>query len=63
MVIMNRSISWRLRHLIHNVVAHPLLPLAELFDNGRWFSVADIIYRFHDSTIPEGDAHNQQRYL
>lgn len=60
---MQRTFTWCLKHFIHNVVAHPLLPLAELLDSGKHYKLADIIFRFHDATTPDGDSYNKQRYL
>lgn len=54
---------WRLKHLVHNCVAHPLLPIAELLDDTKHYRLADLLFRFHDSTTPDGDNYNKQRYL
>jgi hypothetical protein len=60
---MRHSVRWHLLHLVHNVVAHPLLPLAELFKELRLRAPAHVLYRFHDLTTPPEDAYNKQRYF
>ncbi len=61
--MMKRSLSWRITHAVHNMVAHPLLPVAELLDSAglRW--AADLIFRLHDVTTPDDDRFNKLRYL
>lgn len=54
---MKRSIIWRARHFVHNVVAHPLLPVAEVLSCDS--KMALWIYRFHDMTNPEDDCKNR----
>lgn len=58
-----RDIFWRVKHLIHNCVAHPLLPLAEVLDSTKHYKLADLIFKFHDNTTPDGDTYNKQRFL
>jgi hypothetical protein len=57
------DVVWRLKHLLHNCIAHPLLPLAEILDESRFYRLADVIFKFHDITTPDGDNYNKQRYL
>lgn len=50
--------------LIHNLIAHPLLPIGELFEHGvpKFLhfletlskGVAKFIFLFHDITVPKG---------
>jgi len=63
MAIPKRDIFWRTVHLFHNVVAHPLLPLAEALDDMKRHKLADLLFRLHDSTTPDGDNYNKQRYI
>lgn len=60
---MRRNVIWFATHLIHNVVAHPLLPLAEVLDLVNFPRIACVFYKFHDVTIPRGDPYNKQRYF
>jgi hypothetical protein len=60
---MRRSPIWFATHLVHNCMAHPLLPLAEVLDLIHLPRVACMLYRFHDLTIPRGDVYNKQRYF
>lgn len=60
---MKRSLVWRVQHIIHNCVAHPLLPLAEhLLVTDRKL-LARVIFRFHDLTTPADDPYNKQRFF
>jgi hypothetical protein len=60
---MKRSLTWRLKHLIHNCVAHPLLPLAEVLDSAKFYRTSDLFFKFHDITTPDDDPYNRIRYL
>jgi len=60
---MKRSFMWRLNHVVHNCVAHPLLPFAEVLDSMNLRVMADIIFAFHDITSPDADDRNNVRYL
>ena len=51
------SVKWWAAILVHNWVAHPLLPLAEVLDvipSRRTKKVAAVLFEFHDMTFPEG---------
>lgn len=62
-IVMRRSIRWHLKHLVHNCIAHPLLPLAEALEDLRICAPADVIFRFHDMTSPKDDPFNRNKYL
>ena len=60
---MKRTLTWRLKHLIHNCVAHPLLPLAEALDSAKLYQVGDLIFKLHDLTAPDDDKKSTVKYL
>lgn len=49
------DVFWRVQHAFHNVVVHPLLPLAELLNDLGKCKEANKIFLLHDNTAPEGD--------
>lgn len=62
-ICMRRSIRWHLLHLVHNCIAHPMLPLAEILEDLKIYAPADAIYKLHDVTSPKDDQFNRTRYL
>jgi hypothetical protein len=49
------SRSWWAGVVVHNVVVHPLLPLAEVLDLGPTRKlVASLLFDLHDATFPTG---------
>ena len=52
-----RSLTWWGRVFLHNWCAHQLLPFGEVLDvlpSRRARYLADVIFAFHDATVPEG---------
>jgi hypothetical protein len=60
---MKRSLKWWVKCVVHNCVAHPLMVPAEVLDRVGLPEVADILYKFHDNTIPGDDPRNVVRML
>jgi hypothetical protein len=60
--MMKHSTKWRLLHLVHNCVAHPLLPAAEALDAFGVHRVANVIFAFHDVTTPDNDTYNRTKF-
>lgn len=58
-----RSLAWHLTHLVHNCVAHPLLPVAELLIERGCKVLPEMIFRFHDLTAPGDDAYNKKLFF
>ena len=58
-----RSLRWHLVHLVHNWLAHPLLPVAEILVDCRMQLPADVIFWIHDATVPRDDERNKHTYL
>lgn len=50
------------RSIIHNMVAHPLLPIAEVLDSTKYHVVANGIYWLHDVTVLD-DKDPHERYV
>jgi len=46
--------SWWVRCVVHNVLVHPLLPIADLLDHLGCPVLPRIIYSAHDASAPEG---------
>lgn len=61
-MLKKRSSFWLVKHAIHNVVAHPMLPVAELCLGTYLDIVAYLIHKFHDLTNPEEDRYNNKRF-
>ncbi len=40
-------------YIVHNCIAHPLLPLAAVLDNTKYHKVAARIFWLHDVTITD----------
>lgn len=59
---MNRNVFWKFKHAVHNIVAHPLLPIAELLHSTKCCKISNAIYKFHDLTSPEYDSFNQFKF-
>ena len=47
-----RTLSWWARCIVHNWIAHPLLPLADLLDELGERRVSGLLYDLHDTTCP-----------
>lgn len=45
---------WWLLCVVHNMLAHPLLPLAELALVLGYKRAAGLVFWLHDHTVPEG---------
>lgn len=60
---MKRSLRFRVYHFIHNCVAHPLLPLADVLMGTRFEVISTEIMKFHDNTTPPEDAYNTQKFF
>lgn len=58
-----RGPSWWVKSAVHNCIAHPLLVSAAALDFVGLIHVADVIYKFHDATIPPGDPRNRVRFF
>lgn len=58
-----RGLGWWSRHIVHNVVAHPLLVVAELAGTCRVNTVQQLLYSFHDITVPDDDIKNKLMLL
>lgn len=51
------SAAWWALVFVHNVVVHPILPIADVaaaFGGPRCRRAAWIVFRLHDATIPKG---------
>jgi len=59
---MKRSLKFRLLHFIHNVIAHPLLVVADVCSFTVLDRLAKCIERFHDATSPDHDAYNVRQF-
>ena len=59
---MKRSTKWYFIHFVHNCVAHPLLPVAEVLDALGVYRLADVIFAFHDVTTPDNDPYNRVKF-
>lgn len=59
---MKRSIRFRVYHIVHNMIAHPLLPVADYLAGGRFNDISNEIYKFHDNTTPIDDPYNMKRF-
>lgn len=44
--------------MFHNVIAHPLLVIGELFEVSRFKKLARVTYVIHDATVPFDDPRN-----
>lgn len=54
---------WWLLHIVHNCIAHPMLVVAEAARACGVTRLQLALYRFHDTTIPDGDIKNRLRML
>lgn len=57
-----RTLGWRARHVVHNCIVHPLLPLAELCIGTYLDAVGYVIQKLHDVTSPTDDLYNVCRF-
>lgn len=53
-MLARHSPGWWALCLLHNWVAHPLLPLGDLLDCAGCRRAANLIYWLHDHSYPEG---------
>ena len=60
---MKKTLFWQLNHIVHHCIAHPLLPIAEALDLLRLRKLADVIFTFHDVTMPDVDSVSETKYL
>ncbi len=51
---MNRNWKWWTLDIIHNIVIHPFLPLADVLEHCGLKRVANLVYWLHDHTAPVG---------
>lgn len=54
MTTRHRNASWWVKCIIHNMMIHPLLPLADVFEHGRLNAFSQLIYKLHDRSAPAG---------
>ena len=52
-----------MKHAFHNLVAHPLLPLAEALVDVGLSRLAQPLFELHDATNPQDDARNAKTYV
>lgn len=48
------TVSWWARSVVHNMVVHPLLPLADLLALAGFKRIAATIHGWHDDSVPSG---------
>jgi hypothetical protein len=51
---MRKNVHWWINCVIHNMVVHPWLPLADALQSIGCARVPNAIYWLHDNTVPDG---------
>mgnify|MGYP001591350247 CR=1 FL=1 len=57
------SFVWWLRFAFHNLIAHPLLVVGEIFEIVGLRKLTYVTHYLHDATVPADDPRNLVRLL
>lgn len=55
-----RTKGWWVQSIIHHVIVHPLIPLADALDGTRHHKIARFIFLIHDETAATEDEHRMR---
>lgn len=49
---MKHSYKFWIMNIVHNILVHPLMPIADLFTLCKAYKIAQVLYTLHSKTSP-----------
>lgn len=50
----SRNVTWWCKCIVHNMIIHPILPLADALERTRLGGFSRLMYKMHDLSAPAG---------